>query len=445
MTPIHITPYETLDLAFHFDDHEQHNWWKQAAPVLGELMLHSNYNISKQYQYLTFFAHHIIPLLGPSPNSSTTDHQHGMHPLEISQTFQESGITIRLMFEPKSYSGSGSTKDSFGGLVTQEVLARLGQVSGVELDPQLYYELMSPLALTKKEEEDILNSGCYDNLPPPFKVQNLVGIQLSRSGEIAIKVDWLLAAKSMISKTPVSELTFQAIRKLDQGKGIFPGLRHIEEYFKAINLPPASPSIFQPTDFGAMTCHLVDKARTRLKIYTCIRLLRFEHVADIWTLGGRLKDYPGIIRGLEILHQLWAILPITEGYHHPPFVNPLLMKDEDPDTSSAINKVASTVPQFFDDELIFINFEIRPRDPCPQPKVYFTLSYLTDSRVVDAVVALFRKLGWEREASRYKENFKKYFPASDLGRTPGFHQFLSFSYSDKTGPYTSVYYCRIGG
>ncbi|KAL2816679.1 Verruculogen prenyltransferase [Aspergillus granulosus] len=438
-----MMPYEALDLALNFENQDQHNWWKRAAPVLGQLMLHSNYNVNKQYQYLAFFAQHIIPLLGPVPDISGSN-QRGLLPLEISQNFQESGNTVRLLFEPKSYSGYVSTKDPFGELLTHETLSKLGQVGGVELDLQLYYQLASLLNLSKKEEREIIESS-YDSLAPTFKVQSLIGLQLPRNGNITLKVDWFLSAKSMITKTPISEITFEAIRKLDQGSDLFiPALRPIEEYFKTIQMHPASPSSPQTTEFCVLACHLANKSQTRLKLYFSECLWKFSRLSDLYTLGGRLNDCPGITQGLEILHELWSVLQISEGYHYPSLLNSQIRKGGENDIFSDASRVAPEA-QFFDDQLLVFNFEIRPGDKWPQPKVYFPLSYLTDSRIMDAVVALFNKLGWKEEANRYKENFKSYYPMCDFDKTSGLQHFLSFSYNPKTGPYTSVYYWKIGG
>ncbi|KIA75360.1 dimethylallyl tryptophan synthase [Aspergillus ustus] len=441
-----LTPYDALDLAFTFEDRHQHEWWKRAGPVLGLTMRHARYDLNKQYQYLAFFARQIIPLLGPFPESAGSDYQRGFIPLEVSQNFQQSGTTVRLCFEPRTYSGYAIAKDPFGDLLVQEVVAKLGQVRGVKVDLQMFRQLASILNLTKDEEEELYQPACYENLPPTFKIQNIVGIQLPRSGNITLKADWFLSAKSLVSTIPITELSFEAIRTVDQGKNLFtPGLRPIEEYFRSMEMQPASPSHPRTTEFNAIACHLDDSTNARLKIYLSERLLKFDRVADIWTLGGRLKNCPGISQGLELVRALWSILQIKEGHHFPLAVNSLMMKGGDPASLAAAEKEDYPETQFFDEQFLVLNFEIRPGDPWPQPKIYFLLTELADNKVADAVVALFNRLGWVEEASRYKENLAAYYPHRDLDKTSGLQRFLSFSYSAKNGPYTSVYHWGIGG
>ncbi|GFF82405.1 dimethylallyl tryptophan synthase, putative [Aspergillus udagawae] len=397
-------PFEALDLVFHFEDQAQRQWWKQAGPVLGQHLLLANYDINKQYQYLCFFGHHIIPILGPGPGSG-----YDYHPLEISQNFQRSGSTIRLGFQPRAYSSCVSPQDPFGELSTEEAMARLGQVTGVELDLQPYHLLASQLNLTKKEEKEMLQPTCYNSLSPSFKTQGLLAVELPRTGNITLKGYWFLSAKSMVTKTPISELSFQAFRNIDAGKDLLiPALRPIEEYFAEMKMKPANPATPQTTEFATVACDHVDMSRTRFKLYLYECLWKYDRLADIYTLGGRLKNAPGIAEGLELLREIWSILQIPEGYHFASLQNSLLRKSTNAESCGEASKSASEEREFFDDQALIFNFEIRPGERWPQPKVYFPLAYLTDSKAADAVVALFEKLGWKEEARRYKDNLKTY-------------------------------------
>lgn len=406
---MNATPFEALDLALHFDDQAQHQWWKQAGPVLGQQLLLANYDINKQYQYLCFFAHHITPLLGPAPGNLESEHQEGYHPLEISQNFQSSGSIIRVGFKPRGYSSRVSPQDPFGELSTEEAMARLGQVPGVELDLQPYHLLASHLNLTKKEEKEMLQPTCYNSLSPYFKTQGNLAVQLPRTGSITLKGYWFLSAKSMVTNTPISELSFQAIRKIDDGKDLLvPALRPIEEYFAETQMQPAHPTTPQITEFGAVACDHVDMSRTRFKVYLFECLWKYDRVADIYTLGGRLKNAPGIAEGLELVREILSILQIPEGYHYPSLQNSLVRKSTNAETCNEARKAPFGEREFFDDQPLIFNFEIRPGELWPQPKIYFPLGYLTDSKAADAVVALFEKLGWKEEARRYRDNLKTY-------------------------------------
>ncbi|KAI9370295.1 Verruculogen prenyltransferase [Aspergillus egyptiacus] len=451
------TPFQALDLGLHFDDQDQRQWWKRAGPVLGQQLLLANYELHKQYQYLSFFAHHIIPLLGPAPRSwesNSESDQYDYHPLEISQNFQNSGSTIRIGFQPRAYSSHVRAQDPFGELSTEESLARLGQVPGVELDLQPYHRLASLLNLTRTEENALLQPAGHQSLSPLFKTQHLIAVQLPRTGRITLKGYWFLSAKSMVRGIPISDLSFQAIRNLDDGNNtLTPGLRPIEEYFAGVPMQPAHPTRPQLTEFGTVGCDHVAMSRSRFKLYFFEALCQFDRVADIYTLGGRLTNAPGIAEGLDILRQIWSILRIPEGYHYASLQDSLVRKSTDTETCNGEATTSSTgIPktssagerEYFDDQPLIFNFEIRPGESWPQPKIYFHLSYLTDSQVADAVVALFERLGWKDEARRYRENLKTYYPRSDFDKTSGLQRLLSFSYSAKSGPYTTVYYWQIG-
>ncbi|KAF9892727.1 hypothetical protein FE257_001129 [Aspergillus nanangensis] len=398
------TPFEVLSLSLRFENQEQQDWWQLTAPVLGQLMLHANYEVHQQYQYLVLFAHEIIPLLGPFPKNCRSTAQRALDPLEFCRNFQQAGNNIRLMFLPQSYHHHLNRQDPFGRSLTRAVLAKLGQVSGIELDLQVYYQLASLLTLTKTEEEKILQSTGWDNLSHPFNVQNAVGMLLAKTGKVMLKIDWFLPVKSMATGTPAVKLAFDAFRKLDQGDHlILPALRPMEDYFRTIEMQPSSPSSPQTMECVAMSCHLGGKASSRLKVYFKDSLLKFDRVADVWTLGGRLNHCPGIMEGLEILRSLWTILEIQEGYHYP-----AAQKSDMMSRNPGSGSTSSTDPQFFDGQGLGYNFEIRPGHPWPQPKIYFAPPCLTDSKTVDAMVMFFKTLGWEEEASRYKMNLQTY-------------------------------------
>ncbi|RAL08527.1 putative dimethylallyl tryptophan synthase [Aspergillus homomorphus CBS 101889] len=424
------SPYTSLSHALLFQNQDEHDWWHRAGPVLGQMLLNADYDVHKQYQYLAFFAHHVVPALGPAPDNPRPNLYRGVFNLEFSQNFQQAGCIIRLAFLPVSYLAGVPGRDSFNRLLAPEVLARFAQLDGIELDLQVYQQLVSELALTRQEEDRLASEG---PLPPIFKTQNGIALDLRKDGKMTVKLYTFLLGKSLATATPVSTLAFNAIRRLDQGAKRFEaGLQPIQAFLDSKQgtldeMLPAFPTAFHPRGMIQIGCDLVDISRTRFKIYLHDYIVDSNRLAELWTLDGRLKEAhcPGLDKGLEILRELWSILQVREGYHLPFACEP-------------------SKPQFYyDQQFLIVNYEIHPGDPWPRPKAYFPLFGMSENAVVDAVVAFFEGLGWTQHAGMYREHVISCFPKCDLENTTDVQFWLSFSYSPKTGPYTTVYYRRI--
>ncbi|PYI24367.1 aromatic prenyltransferase [Aspergillus violaceofuscus CBS 115571] len=436
--PTALSPYHTLSQCLLFQNQDEHDWWHRAAPVLTQMLQNANYEVHKQYQYLAFFAQHVVPALGPSPTNPRPNQYRGVFNLEFSQNFQESGCIIRLAFQPTSYLAGIPGKDLFNRLATPEVLARYAQIDGIDLGLSLYQQLVSDLILTKQEEDRLLST--ESPLPPVFKTQSGIALDLRKEGKMTVKLYTFVVGKSMATDTPASTLSLEAVRKVDQGatRRFEAGLQSIQAFLdEGQGTPdamiPASPTSFHPRGMIQFGCDLVDIARTRFKFYIHDYIVNPDRLAELWTLGGRLRedDCPGIERGLEILRELWSILEIREGYHLPFACAP----------KTAAAETSSSKPQFYyDQQFIIVNYEIHPGNPWPVPKVYFPLFGMTETAVIAAVGAFFERLGWAQQARMYRENMAACFPTRDLEKTTDIQVWLSFSYSPKKGPYTTVYY-----
>ncbi|RAH64220.1 aromatic prenyltransferase, partial [Aspergillus aculeatinus CBS 121060] len=421
-------PYISLSQSLLFHTQDEHDWWHRAAPVLARMLHNADYEIHKQYQYLAFFAQHVVPALGPSPANPRPNLYRGVFNLEFSQNFQESGCIIRLAFLPLNYLAGVPGKDPFNRLSTPEVLARYAQVDGIDLDLQLYQQLVSDLTLNKKEEDHLLST--KSPLPPVFRTQSGIALDLRKEGKMTVKLYTFVVGKSMATATPASTLALDAVRKVDQGAAsrFDAGMQPIQAFLDEEQgtpdaMIPASPTSFHPRGMIQFGCDLVDLARTRFKFYIHDYIVNTDRLAELWTLGGRLRerDCPGIEKGLKILHELWSILQVREGYHLP-------------------FACAPKAGERGSVQFLIVNYEIHPGDPWPVPKVYFPLFGMTEDAVIDAVVAFFERLGWAQQARVYRENMVACFPTRDLEKTTDIQVWLSFSYSPKKGPYTTVYY-----
>ncbi|OJJ95937.1 hypothetical protein ASPACDRAFT_47294 [Aspergillus aculeatus ATCC 16872] len=451
--PFAPSPYISLSQSLLFQNQEEDDWWHRAAPVLARMLQNADYEIAKQYQYLAFFAQHVVPALGPSPANPRPNLYRGVFNLEFSQNFQESGCIIRLAFLPVNYLAGVPGKDPFNRLSTPEVLARYAQIDGIDLDLRLYQQLVSDLTLNTREEDHLLST--ESPLPPVFKTQSGIALDLRKEGKMTVKLYTFVVGKSMATATPASTLALNAVRKVDQGAAsrFDAGMRPIQAFLDEKQgtpdaMIPTSPTSFHPRGMIQFGCDLVDLARTRFKFYIHDYIVNTDRLAELWTLGGRLRerDCPGIEKGLEILHELWSILQVREGYHLPFACAPRAGEREsvvthDPASLTAASTSTTSKPQFYyDQQFLIVNYEIHPGDPWPVPKVYFPLFGMTEDAVIDAVVAFFERLGWAQQARVYRESMVACFQTRDLEKTTDIQVWLSFSYSPKKGPYTTVYY-----
>ncbi|PYH43021.1 putative dimethylallyl tryptophan synthase [Aspergillus saccharolyticus JOP 1030-1] len=433
------SPYIFLSQSLLFQNPDEYDWWHRAAPVLAQMLSNADYNVDKQYQYLTFLAHHVIPALGPSPESPRYNLYRGVFDLEFSQNFQQSGCIIRLAFIPASYLASVPGKDPFNRLSAPELLAKFAKVDGIEMDLRLYQQLAGDLALTKQEEGRLSRKS---PLPPIFNTQTGIALDLRKEGKMTVKLYTFLMGKSMATATPVSTLALDAIKKIDRGTNLFQaGLQPIEAFLDASEGTPdqmafACPTSLNPRGMIQVGTDLVDISRTRFKLYLHECMLNVDRLAELWTLGGRLRERecPGIERGLEVLRQLWDILQIHEGYHFP-IAYATNAADSSITEQNGNIPTAAGQPKF-----LILNYEIHPSDPCPVPKVYFPLFGMTENTVIDAMVAFFERIGWTDHASISADMDSLLSPALDLDQATDVQFWLSFSYSAKTGPYTTVYY-----
>ncbi|KAL2801670.1 putative dimethylallyl tryptophan synthase [Aspergillus granulosus] len=444
------TPYETLNNSLVFENQDQYDWWHRGGPVLAKLMLHAKYNVHQQYQYLALFAHLVVPFLGPSPRTCKPNIHPGFFDLEFSQNFQQTGCITRIAFQPAKSIAALAERDPLKRLVTYEVLLRLSQMHGIHIDLSLYHHLISTLSFTR-EEVHLLPEKSRETLPSVFGPQNCIGLDLQKNGNVKVKLYTFLLGKAIVSQTAAFDLALRSVQMLDPKNTLFlPAIQHIQEYLRdqytqeRTGTATAGSASFHPTGMAQMACDLVEVDQSRIKLYLYECLVKFEKVMDIWTLGGRLPETSETTAALNILRTLWPLFNFTEGYHFPADMAPKggdrSQRGDDPAGFSFHSE-----PTFFDDQFLMFNFQIRPTDPWPQPQVYFPLFKVRDSAVVDTVVALFDKLGWTEHASTYGKNVKAYYSFGDLHETFDLQCYLSFSFSPKTGPYTSIYYRRISG
>jgi DMATS type aromatic prenyltransferase len=372
-----LPAYDSLSRYMTFPSLGQHDWWRKTGPTLGKMLRDAKYDICQQFQYLYLFGTHIIPMLGPFPSVRPGLYRSvlgGLGSLEFSQNFTQSQRTVRVAFEPTSHAAS-TGEDPCNRRMVNEALSRLKCLSP-QTDLQLYYQLMSELTLADEEERILSNRNELET--QPGKTQSILALDL-KGGDIAVKLYLYPGLKSAATGTPISQIVFDSVRKVDH-KGVFSdSLALIEDFLRTV--PPTISLHF-------LSCDLVALRNTRFKIYIAEFQVDFERITDIWTLGGKLQDQE-TLTGLGMLRELWEALKIPEGKRSR--VERPTMPGDPPDL----------LPLLF-------NFEIQPHKHPPQLKIYFPLTGVNDLTIATSLTQLFSRWGWSEHAHSYSRDLASY-------------------------------------
>ncbi|KAB8076481.1 aromatic prenyltransferase [Aspergillus leporis] len=401
-------PYKTLTKYLSFPNLDQHQWWHQAGPTLSTFLQNASYPIPQQYQYLLLLHQHIIPFLGPYPSAQRPALYKapigGIGTLEFSQNFTKDRNTIRMGFEPVHYTAT-TGEDPCNRLIMNEALTRLKR-----LDPNvnlsIYHTLVVDLTVSDTEVAILKQNGSLTK--QPTKSQHVLAIDM-RDGEMLVKMYLYPQLKGLARGRSVSDLIFSALGKVAWGQLGQSGCLSVLEAFTGEVNPATTPVTF-------LSCDLLEPALARFKVYIAEFQFDMETIFRNWTLGGRLDDAE-TNRGLEMLRELWVAFNLPMGLREAP-------KPGD----SPIR-----LPFLF-------NFEMQVGTRVLRPKIYFPLADVNDLDIANVLTEFFERHECVGLARRYTEDLVEYFPGVDLKESVTLHAWLSFSYSEKTGPYLTVYY-----
>ncbi|PYH78664.1 aromatic prenyltransferase [Aspergillus uvarum CBS 121591] len=403
------TPYHTLSRAIPFATLDQHRYWHAVAPMLGEMLTRGDYSLHQQYGYLSLFAQVIVPRLGPFPSQQNIYKclLGGTGSVELSQNVQRRGLTARVAFEPTSYIASTGA-DPFNRQAVHATLAELRTLGAAQVDLELHHQLHHQLTLSDRDEQGMTAAQIADTV---WRTQTLLALDLSPCGTITVKEYFYPGLKAQRTGCSVADLCFRAIRSVDP-----------EGRFAAAAQAIARHMQTQPrTDLYFLSCDLVDPATTRFKLYLMELDMRWAKVEEHWTLGGALAGDADVARGLAMLRELWRDFGILEGQRAEP-ERPSLPGDPD------------TIVPFI------LNYELHPDRPLPVPKFYFPLVGISDLKVAAVLEAFFQRWEMPEQAAVYRENLQAYYPTADLAKATDHQAWMSFSYSQKKGPYLTMYY-----
>ncbi|PLB53720.1 cyclo-L-Trp-L-Trp prenyltransferase [Aspergillus steynii IBT 23096] len=419
-SPKPSTPFQCLSKYLYFPNKDQQDWWDSSGLMLSKMLINAKYDVHQQYQYLTLFAQNVVPFLGPLPTAQNPGRYKslmgGGRTVELSYNFQKSKSTARVSFEAVNHV-SGTSRDPFNQQATNELLQSLQRLY-LDIDLYLYHRLVNDLGLSAKQRQSLTQSPDLEKFLP-IRSQSVIGLDLV-GGDVKVKFYMLVAPKALATGIPPSGLLFQCLSKVMGNDSLQQSLSILESYMQDKTVkspPPTGPPGPPDVELTGVSCDLVEPSKTRFKLYSYSLEVSLASACDMWTLGGRLQ-HPEILKGLEIVRKLWSIFNIPEE------------RRQIPDGSWK-----DPIPLMF-------NFEIYPGAQYPQPKMYLPIFGMSDREKAQALVTFFQENGWDEQARDYMDNMIAYYPSSDLDQTSDLQLWLSFSYTEATGIYMTMYYCH---
>lgn len=357
--PIPLLPYNVLAHFNSFQSKHQEAWWNAIIPsVVGALNM-AEYSVSAQYDCVRFVRDHILPHLDiPPSEDDASPWKSTLHPLRIpvqlNVTRQNSGATVQLTFEPIS-SLAGSTSDAYNRTAIAEAVESLASTN-LTIDTHWFYILKDELTLSDLEAVSLTPSEIeYEQKSQAYLSLNF-GLESSEDSTLECYFSPLL--KSKATGSPVEQLIFNAIRKIDVHGQFTDSLLVVQRYLSAYNRDTRDAVLLgfdmACPEKSSITIHFVDWQ------------LDFTTITELFTLNGE-RGSAEVISGINHMKRLWEDLSIIEG-----------------------NRDDSSKPGF----PFAFSFELSPRAPEPKLRVYFPVHELFDDIVATAIEQLYSDLEW---------------------------------------------------
>jgi DMATS type aromatic prenyltransferase len=345
-------PWKILGQTTGFPNQDQELWWLNTAPLLNEFLAECQYDVHLQYQYLTFFRHHVIPVLGPffapgtTPNFASRLSKHG-HPLDFSVNFQESGATVRMSLGAIG-SFAGLHQDPLNQFRAREVLDKLA-ILYPTVDLQLFKHFESEFGINHADALKVAAK-----LPKLDRATKMIAIDMLKNGSMTFKVYYMVRSKAAATGLPVHTVLFNAVQRL--GSAFEPGLSLLKQF-----LSPLCDA--GETDLGLLSFDCVPTESSRIKLYAIKQVGSLDAIRNLWTLGGTMDD-PTTMKGLAVLEHVCELLQF--GWSGDSRVQPILF-----------------------------NYEIK-KGSTPKPQIYIPLADRYDEFDSAKLKAVFQDLDWKR-------------------------------------------------
>lgn len=250
---------------------------------------------------------------------------------------------------------AGSTSDPFNRNAIAEAVESLASTN-LKIDTQWFYLLKDELTLTDLEAASLVPSEVeYEQKSQAYLSLNF-GLETCEDSTLDCYLSPVL--KSKVTGTPVDQLIFNAIRKIDVRGQFTESLMVVQRYLSSYSCGTRDTVLLgfdmACPDKSSFTIHLVDWQ------------LDFATITELFTLNGE-RGSAEVISGINHMKRLWEDLHIIEG-----------------------NRDDNSKPGF----PFAFSFELNPSVPQPKLRVYFPVHELFDDIVTTAIERLYSDLEW---------------------------------------------------
>lgn len=351
------------------------------ASIIGNIMERADYDIHLQYSYLLLFHEFILSAFGPRPRPDGTPQWRSFMtddftPIDVSWNFSANRSLVRFAIEPIG-ALAGTPRDPFN---SYEEISFLERIQNVSLTADLDLQWFTHFANCITVRDDEAQPAAKEFPENEHMSQVFFAFDLDHS-KVSTKSYLFPNRKSIESGVSPLDLVSQALAQLDN-QSIKSAWSVVEDYMRS-----SAPGSQCKLEFVALDC--VNPLQSRIKVYFRTPRTAFEQVRHIFTLGGKLDDET-TRTAVEILKELWWLV--------------LGLSDEVLDTDELVHRDQRQHPTVG----TLFNFELKPGEKVPEPKVYIPVRHYarSDLDIAQGLTRFFQRCEWLNLAESYMTDLK---------------------------------------
>ncbi|XP_006456264.1 hypothetical protein AGABI2DRAFT_122175 [Agaricus bisporus var. bisporus H97] len=376
-------------------------WKSEIGRGLQYLLERVSVSPSVVRDFIDYFDHEIVPLLGPTPQEFmaqgirpctffSDDHT----PMELIWAVDADGaMSIRFAMEPLDYR-DGTPCPSSDWMRTLQGLRSWNRTKAWSLE----WTNICRQTLILDRTEGSKNAN--------YSSQFFLGGDLSKDSMVG-KFYFLPHLRSTATKVPQEDLVTQCMSRLDL----------IEPWVRVLSFMETIPKCRRPVpDMIAVDC--VPSEQNRIKVYFRSDATTLDEIISIIRLGGALDHDPLTRETCDLIERLWGFFfPGVGRYEH---IQP-----------SSPKKVVA--------HGFLLYFEIRRRSNRLWPKLYFPVRHFckSDAFIANAISQFYADTNEEFSKS-YVRDLRTVFKHRDLSSRTGIHTYVGCCIR-KNGPQLSMY------
>jgi DMATS type aromatic prenyltransferase len=297
------SPSEIINSLLTFRNPDHQFWWTKTGSQLATLLHHAGYSKADQYNELLFYGLHVVPELGPVPDSAGNLRWRSPQtpdgtPLDLSWEWGLDGKgVIRTSFEPIGPL-AGTKADPFNRYETDIWIKHLeeqGLVEGLDLEWYKHFTAtVLPTELGRVKMTEKLN----------FELAPVAGTFVTRDVDLVkgpiIKMYIFPGLRAQELGVSNLEIADRAIKTLPKSQYNSLNSEPMFEYLR-------EAAVKWSMDIGIFSFDLVSPDTSRIKLYTRAPHTSIEYLMDSITLGGRYSLDMYSAEAIADLKDFWKI------------------------------------------------------------------------------------------------------------------------------------------